>query len=192
MKFFNIHTQRDSIVKTQLSLKLYLSTSDVLKAQKLLTEVGQPDCMMEDPVRPVVIRVGPTNDTNHRQVLTVRAGDRVENAQPTNSESHHARAHAPGPRVAVGGVPGVELVAAADQVQLRLGDQVVQEGQVKVTGHGEDVPGADLDEPPSQVAAQRAARGGWSDLLGRRAGVSRGADVVSRFHVMKAILIKGL
>lgn len=137
---------------------------------------------MEDPIGPVVIRIGPTNDTDHRQVLTVRAGDGVENTQPTNGESHDARAHSPGPRVAIGGVAGIELVAAADQVELRLGDQVVQEGQVEVAGHGEDVLGADLDEPPSQVAAQSAGRGGRTD----RAGPSRRADVVGRFHGMRS------
>lgn len=110
--------------------------------------------MVKNSVGPIVIGVGTTYYANEWQVLAVRACDRVDNAEATNGEGHDARADAAGAGVAVSGVPGVELVAAADVVEARLGDEVVEECQVEVTGDGEHVRHADLDEPASQVAAQ--------------------------------------
>lgn len=150
----------------------YLSTGDCLKAPELLTEIGQPDRVMEDPVSPEIVGVGPTNNTYHRQVLTVSASNSVDNAEPTDGKGDHASAHALGARIPVGGVPRVELVAAADHLQLRLGNQVVKKRKVEVAGHGEHVPRADLDEPPGQVAPQRTGRGVGADRHGSRAGVT--------------------
>lgn len=128
---------------------------------------------MEDPIGPVIIGVGPTDYTNDRQVLAAGTGNSVQDAEPAHSESDDTRAHAPGASVAVGGVPGVELVAAADEVEPGLGEQVVQEGQVEVAGDGEDVVDADLDKPPSQVAAESAIAGGGNDRQRNRAGPRR-------------------
>lgn len=129
--------------------------------------------MVEDAIGPVIIGVGPTDYTNDRQVLAAGTGNSVQDAEPAHSESDNTGAHAPGARVAVGGVPGVELVAAADEVEPRLGDQVVQEGQVEVAGDGEDVVDTDLDKPPSQVAAERAVASGGNDRPRDRAGPRR-------------------
>lgn len=132
----------------------YLIASDCLKAPELLAEVRQPNSVVKNSVCPVVIGVGTTDYANERQVLAVRAGDRVEDAEAADGEGHDARADAAGAGVAVSGVPGVELVAAADVVEARLGDEVVEECQVEVAGDGEHVRHADLDEPACQVAAQ--------------------------------------
>lgn len=78
--------------------------------------------MVEDSVGSVIVGVGTTDDANERQVLTVRAGDRIQNAESADGERDDARADAAGPRVAVGGVPGIKLVTAADVVQPGLGD----------------------------------------------------------------------
>lgn len=77
--------------------------------------------MVEDPIRAVVVGVRPTDYANDRQVLTVRTSDGVQDAEPADCKGNDARADAPGTRVAVGGVAGVELVAAADEVEAGLG-----------------------------------------------------------------------
>ena len=131
---------------------------------------------MEDPTGAVVVGVGPTDDANQRQVLAVRSGDGVEHAEAADGERHHARADSPGARVAVGGVPGVELVAAPDQVQRRLRDEVVQQRQVEVPGNGEHVGDADFHQPAGQVAAQGGVTtAGAVDHRRRQAGLDGGA-----------------
>lgn len=116
--------------------------------------------MVEDPVGAVVVGIGSSDDANHWQILAVSSGDGVEDAESADGEGDHAGADALGARVAVGGVAGVELVAAADEVETRLGDEVVEERQVEVAGNGEDVPDTGLGEAASKVTAQGAVEGG--------------------------------
>ena len=115
--------------------------------------------MVQDPVGPIVIRIGTPNNTYQRQILTIRPRDRVQHAEPADGERDDARADAPAARVAVGGVAGVELVAAADDVELRLRDEVVEERQVEVPRDGEHVRDANLDQAPRQVPAQGGVTG---------------------------------
>nr|GMC81617.1 hypothetical protein GW17_00029875 [Ipomoea batatas] len=103
-----------------------LRASDGLKTPELLGEIRQADGVVQDPVGAVVVGVWAADDANHREILTVGAGDGVEHAQPAHREGDHTRAHPVGARVAVRGVAGVELVTAADHAQLRLGDQVLK------------------------------------------------------------------
>ena len=72
--------------------------------------------MMQDPVSPIIIRIRAADDTDNGQILTVSASNSVQDAKATHSERHHTGPHASGACVAVGGVSGVQLVAAADQV----------------------------------------------------------------------------
>lgn len=125
-----------------------------LKAPQLLAKIRQTDRMVEDPVSSVVVGIGTSDDANQRQILAVRTGDRIEDAEPTDGESDDARTDAPGSSVAIGGVPSIEFVAAADVVERRLGDEVVKEGEVEVARNGEDIGDADLHEPASEVATQ--------------------------------------
>lgn len=113
--------------------------------------------MMQDPVSAIIVGIWATHNANHRQILTVSTSNSVQHAKPTNGESDHTGTHALGPSIAVGGVAGVELVAAADQVQLGLGDQVIQKGQIEIPRNREHIPDSNLDEPPSEVTAERAA-----------------------------------
>lgn len=83
--------------------------------------------MVEDPIGAVVVGIGSSDDAYHRKIFAVRAGDGVEDAESADSEGHDARADTLGAGVAVGGVAGVELVATADEVELRLGYEVVEE-----------------------------------------------------------------
>jgi hypothetical protein len=143
--------------------------------------------VVKDAVGAVVVGVGPAHDADDGEVLAVRAGDGVEHAEPTDGERDGAGADAPRPRVPVGGVPGVEFVAAADEGQARLGDEVVEQGEVEVPRDGEDVGGADLHEAARQVPAERGASRGQRRRSRRRrgddgvgVGHGQGADAVAR------------
>ncbi|KAJ1416241.1 hypothetical protein SESBI_17416 [Sesbania bispinosa] len=118
---------------------------------------------MEDPIGTEVVGVGSTNDANHRQVLTVRSGDGVDHAQSTDGERHDASSNAAAPRVTVGGVPGVELVAATNDLKLRLGDEVVQQREVEVAGNRENIGDANLDEPPARWRPKVASVGAGNE-----------------------------
>ncbi len=100
---------------------------------------------MEDPVSTIIIGVRTSNDTYHREILTVGTSDGVEDDQTTHSKRHDASSDATGPSITVGSVSGVKLVATADEFKTRLSNEVVGEGKVKVTGNGENVADADLD-----------------------------------------------
>jgi len=100
--------------------------SDSLKTPQFLGEIGQADGVMEDLVSTVVVGVRPTDDADKRQVLTVCARYRIYDAEPAHGECHHTGAHTSGPGIAVSSVPGVQLIAAADEVEARLGDKVIE------------------------------------------------------------------
>lgn len=137
-----------------------LIARDRLEAPHLLREVRQPDRVVKDAVRAIIIRIGTTHDADNRQVLAVGARDGVENAQAADGEGHDAGANAAGAGVAVCGVAGIELVAAADVCETLLGDEVVEEGEVEVAGDGEDIGYADLDEAAGHVSAEGGVGGG--------------------------------
>ena len=136
----------------------YLITSHSLKATELLTEIGQTDGVVEDSVGAVVVGVGTAHDTDDRKVLAVSAGDGVEDTEPADREGDDASTDATGPRVAVGGVSCVELIAAANIFKPRLSDQMVEKCKIKIPGNGEDVTDADLHQTASQVTAESGLR----------------------------------
>lgn len=138
-----------------------LEAGDGLKASELLREVGEADRVVEDPVGAVVVGVRPTDDADDGEVLAVGSGDGVDDAETADSEGDDAGAHATRAGVAVGGVAGVELVAAPDEVEGGLVDEVVEKGQVEVARDGEDVGDAHLDQTPGQVPAQRPGLDRW-------------------------------
>lgn len=90
-------------------------TGDSLEAAQLLGEIRQPDSVMQNPVGAVIVRVGPTDDANQRQVLTIRTGDGIQHAEPTDGEGDSTGADATTPSVAICSVPSVEFVTTADQ-----------------------------------------------------------------------------
>lgn len=133
--------------------------------------------MVKDPVCSIVVRVRSTNDANERQILTVSSGDSVDYAETTNGKGNNASSDATGAGIAVGGVAGVELVAATNKVELRLGDEVVEQSQIEVAGNREHVGDADLHQPPCKVAAERGItarhrrrRNRWLDSRAVRGG----------------------
>jgi hypothetical protein len=132
-----------------------LSACDSLEAAILLAEVGHPDSMMQNAVGPIVVRIRAPDDTDDGQILSVSPHYRIDDAEPPNCERDDAGPHAPGSRVPIGRVAGVELVAAADEIEARLRQQMVQQGQIEVPRNRENIADANLNEPPRQVAAQR-------------------------------------
>lgn len=121
---------------------------------------------MQNPIGAIIVCVRPSDDADHGEVLTVRAGDGVEDAEAADGEGDNARADTASTCVAIGGIAGVELVAAADVGEARLGDEVVKEGEVEVAGDGEDVLDADLDEATGQVAAEGGVGCGHGAVVG--------------------------
>lgn len=138
-----------------------LETSNGLEATQFLREIRKPNGVVEDSIRPVIVGIGPSDDTNHGEVLGIRTGDGVEDAEAADGEGDRASADPARAGEAVCGVAGIELVAAADEVEAGLGDEVIEEGEVEVPGDGEDVGGADLDEAPGDVTAEGALRGAY-------------------------------
>lgn len=118
---------------------------------------------MEDPASSVVIGVRTPHDTYHRKVLAVGTGDGVEHTQASDGEGDNACSDTAGPSVAISGVAGVELVAASNEVEPGLGEEVVEQGEVEVAGNGEDVIDAELDQTASQVTAESGLGGVESD-----------------------------
>lgn len=139
--------------------------------------------MVEDPVTPVVVAVGPADDAHDGEVLAERPRDGVDGAEPADGERDGAGADpaAAGPGVPVGRVRRVELVAATHEAHPRgpvLRLQLVEEGEVEVPRHGEHVAGAHLGQAPREVPAQRGlprSVRGWGDG-GRRRAVGGGGD----------------
>jgi hypothetical protein len=132
--------------------------------------------MMKNSVSTVVIRIRSTDYTNQRQILTVRSSNGVENTKSADGERDSARTNAARPSVSVSGVSGVELVAAADEVEARLSEEVVKQSEVEVAGNGEDVRHSDLDETPSQVTAECGLR----EVERNGGGLDGGNDTVWR------------
>jgi len=161
-----------------------LEASNGLKAPQLLAEIGQTDGVVEDPTRTIVVGVGPTNDADQRQVLAVRSGDRVEHAEPANGERDNASADTSSTGVAIGSVPGVELVAAADDVERGLSDEVVEQSEVEVAGNGENIGDTDFNEAAREVAAESGVSAAVDDG-GRNTGLYGSAvGLIARYDVV--------
>ncbi|GFY82426.1 thiamine pyrophosphate dependent pyruvate decarboxylase family protein [Actinidia rufa] len=93
------------------------------------------DGVVKDSVSAVIVGIRAANDADDGEVLAVGACDGVEDAEAADGEGDDdAGADTAGAGETVGGVAGVELVATADEVEPRLGDEVVKERQVEVAG----------------------------------------------------------
>ena len=163
---------------------IYLIAGNRLEASDFLAEVRQPNSVVENSISTVVVGVGTSDDTNDRKVLTVSAGDGVENAEPADSEGDNTCTDAAGPGVAVGGVASVELVTAANVVETRLGNDAIEKSEVEVSGNGEDVVDANLNKTVSDVAAEGGAGASGVGRRGRVLNGGNGAVLRSGTHVV--------
>jgi hypothetical protein len=110
--------------------------------------------MMQDTVGPIVIRIRPPNDTDDGQILTVSPRDRIDDAEAPNCERNGAGPHASGSRIPIGSVASVQFVAATDEIEARLCQQMVQQSEIEVPRNRENVIDPNLNEPPCQVTPQ--------------------------------------
>ena len=96
-----------------------------------------------------------TADTDDGDVLAESARDAVHGAQRSDSVRDHEGRDAVHPRVAVGRVRCVQLVAVANPGWATSVRQLLQELQVEVAGHPEDMTNSDFLESPQQELADR-------------------------------------
>lgn len=99
---------------------IYLETGHSLKASKLLTEIRNANCMMQDPVGTEVVRIRAPNNAYNREILTVGSGNTVDNTEPSNGESNHNCTHTLPSGVTIGSISSVDLIAAPNVVNARL------------------------------------------------------------------------
>lgn len=142
-----------------------------MKASKLLTEIGDTDRVMQDPVGAVVVRIRPTDNADDRQILTVGSSDTVDNTETSDGESDHNCTDAFPSGVPIGSISCVDLVAATNIIDARLIQEVIEQDEVEVSRHSEDIVASDFDKPASEMPAQ--ASSGFDDRVYRRPAVQR-------------------
>ena len=116
--------------------------------------------MMKNPICPIIISIGPSNNANHWKILTISPSNCIQNAKTTHSESHNTCTDAATPGIAVGRVAGIELIAAANICEARLRNEVIKKGEIEVARDTEYVTHADLDEAAGKKAAEGGVTGG--------------------------------
>lgn len=109
--------------------------------------------MMEDPISPIIIGVGSSDNANNREIFTVSTSNGVDDAEAANGERDDTGTNPTRPGVSISSIASIELIAAANVVEPRLSNKVIKKGQVEVTRHGEDIFNPNLDKPVSQVTA---------------------------------------
>jgi hypothetical protein len=136
---------------------------DSLEAPQFLGEIRQPDGVMQNPVRAVIVRVGSTYDANQWKVLTICTGNGIQHTEPTDGEGDSTGADTATPGIAICSIPGVQFIATANQAQPGLSNQVVEQGEIEVAGNSEDILDPHLDQSARKVASEGrvAGGGGW-------------------------------
>lgn len=136
-----------------------MKASDGLKAAEFLAEIRQSDRVVQNPICAIIVGIGTPDDTDDGEILAVSTGDGVENAESADRERDDAGSNAARPGISVGRITRIDLITAADVVEARLGNEVIEKGEVEVSGDGEDVGDSDLDEAVGDVAAEGGIRG---------------------------------
>lgn len=107
---------------SSLSLReIHLSTSYLLEASILLTEVRDTNRVMKNPVCSIIIRIWSPHNADHRKVLTVSSSYGIDHTQTSHGEGHSTCTHSMSSCVSVSCVTGIEFIATSDQLQPRFG-----------------------------------------------------------------------
>lgn len=130
-----------------------MKAGDGLEATEFLTKIGQTNGVVKNSVGAIIICVRPSNNTNDRKVLTVSSSNGIENTKPTHCESDNTSPNPTSPGIAIGSIPSIELIAAANVREPWLSNEMVKKGKVKITGHREHILNTNLHEAAGQVAA---------------------------------------
>ena len=128
---------------------IYLIASHSLETCKFLSEIRQANGVMKNPVSTVVVGVRTSDDTYQRQILAVSSRNSVYDAESSYGESDNTSANTAWSSVAICRVASVKLVAAANEIETRLGYEMVKQREIEVAGNWEDIVDADLDETMS-------------------------------------------
>lgn len=143
-----------------------LKTGHSLETSIFLAEIRDSNGVMQDPVGAEVVRIRAPDNANHREILTVCSSNGVDDTEPSDSERDDHCTNAFPPSVALSSVSGVDLVAASDVVDAGLVDKMVQQDEVEISGHSEDVANPNFNKPACKMTAQ--ACGGFDYRVNRR------------------------
>jgi hypothetical protein len=108
---------------------------------------------MEEMVGARVVGVVPGGHEDHREALGVGAGHAVERGEGPHVERGDHGPDPLDPRITLGGVSGVELVAAADLLHVLVPQQLIEQDEVVVARHHEIVLQADVLEARREVVS---------------------------------------
>jgi hypothetical protein len=97
-----------------------LETSYSLKASKLLTEIWDANCMMQNPVGTKVVRIWPPNNAYNREILTIGPRNTVDDTKPSNSECDHNGTYPFPSGVPISRISGIYLITTPNIIDARL------------------------------------------------------------------------
>ncbi|MCY1365908.1 hypothetical protein D9M69_527820 [compost metagenome] len=118
------------------------------------------------------LQVGRTHQVEHRQVFGIGPGDTVERTELAHAIGGTDRPHALDARVAVGGVGGVQFVAAAHPALPGRGADRIADGEGIVAWNAKDVGDAEVGQPGQDMLDDGGGHGG---SCGRCHATPRGA-----------------
>lgn len=104
----------------------YLMASNSLKATELLGKIRQANGVVENSIGSIIIGIRTADDTNDRKVLTISTSYGVDDAEATNSERDNTSTDTSGPSIAIYTITSVHLIAAAYDVELRFGNEMIK------------------------------------------------------------------
>ena len=81
-----------------------------------------------------IVGIGRAGHQDHRQVLGVGAGDRIDGGKSADAESDDGRRHAASAGISLGTVAAIQFVAAIDLFQVLIRQKLIEQDQVEVTG----------------------------------------------------------
>lgn len=101
---------------------------DRLEAPELLAKIRQSNGVVKNSIGAIIISIGSSNNTNHREILTISPSNGVEHTKPTHSKRDHTSPNATRPGIPVSGVASIELIAAPNVGEPGLGNEVIEKG----------------------------------------------------------------
>ena len=115
--------------------------------------------MMKKMVRGPVVAVGRAGHQNDGQILGISAADRIECRERADAEGDDGSRCTPRPGIALGAEAAIQLVAAINLLQVFVGQELVEQGEVVVAGNREMMLQTNLREPCRKIAANRVLHG---------------------------------
>lgn len=127
------------------------ATCDLLGHLELVGVVQLAQGVVQQVELAGIVGVGRAGNQNQGQVLGVSGAGAVEGGDGADTVGDDAGGDAIGTGVALGGHAAVELIGAADFLEVGVRLELVEEDEVVVAGHHEVVTDADLGQPLGEV-----------------------------------------